>query len=234
MAEVTTDMVLDWVDAYERAWRSPGTDALSRLFTDDATYVTEPYADPLAGLDAIAAMWEEERAGPDEVFTMTWQVVSCSDAVAVVHLDVRYGDPVHQEYRDLWVLRFAPDGRVLRFEEWPFWPGHGRSPRRPAPAAVVATDMAAQPWAEWLRSAWLSAGVYRIPAGGADEQQPHGEDEVYVVVRGRAVLDVEGERLPVQVGTLAFVPAYAEHRFVDIEEDLEVAVVFAPPEGSRG
>jgi hypothetical protein len=42
---------------------------------------------------------------------------------AVVRLEVRYGDPAPQEYRDLWVLRFAPDGRVEEFEEWAYWPG---------------------------------------------------------------------------------------------------------------
>lgn len=35
---------------------------------------------------------------------------------------VRYGGPAAQEYRDLWILRFAPDGKCLAFEEWPFWP----------------------------------------------------------------------------------------------------------------
>jgi hypothetical protein len=41
---------------------------------------------------------------------------------AVVRVEVRYGDPVSQEYRDLWVLRFADDGRVEDFEEWAYWP----------------------------------------------------------------------------------------------------------------
>jgi hypothetical protein len=47
--------------------------------------------------------------------------------VAVVRLDVRYGEPVRQEYRDLWVLTFAADGRCRSFEEWPFWPGKPRA-----------------------------------------------------------------------------------------------------------
>jgi hypothetical protein len=44
---------------------------------------------------------------------------------------VRYGDPVHQEYRDLWVLRFADDGRVSDFEEWAYWPGKSYSAAEP-------------------------------------------------------------------------------------------------------
>ena len=35
-------------------------------------------------------------------------------------MEVQYLEPVAQEYRDLWVLRFTPDGRVESsdFEEW--------------------------------------------------------------------------------------------------------------------
>jgi hypothetical protein len=40
----------------------------------------------------------------------------------VVRAEVHYGDPVHQEYRDLWLLWLGGDGRCGRFEEWPFWP----------------------------------------------------------------------------------------------------------------
>ncbi|MFG2099247.1 hypothetical protein ACGFJ5_01450 [Micromonospora echinaurantiaca] len=67
-------------------------------------------------------MWEAERAGPDEVFRMTSEIVAVDGDTAVVRLEVRYGDPVHQEYRDLWIMRFAEDGRCGSFEEWPFWP----------------------------------------------------------------------------------------------------------------
>jgi len=36
---------------------------------------------------------------------------------AVVRIEVRYGEPVQQEYRDLWLLQFADGGRVCDFEE---------------------------------------------------------------------------------------------------------------------
>jgi ketosteroid isomerase-like protein len=111
-----------WVAAYERAWRAAGTEALSHLFTEDATYRTAPFEPPYAGLPAIAAMWEDGRESPDEVFALASEVVAVEGENAVVRLEVTYGDPVEQTYRDLWVLRFAADGRVAMFEEWPFWP----------------------------------------------------------------------------------------------------------------
>ena len=71
---------------------------------------------------AIREMWEEERDGPDEVFTLAFEIVAAEGDTGVVRLEVRYGEPVVQEYRDLWVVRLDSDGRCVAFEEWPFWP----------------------------------------------------------------------------------------------------------------
>jgi hypothetical protein len=74
--------VQSWLDRYELAWRTPGTDSLNAIFTDGD--------------------------------------------VAVVRVEVRYEDAAPREYRDLWIIRFGPDGRCREFEEWPFWPGQPR------------------------------------------------------------------------------------------------------------
>lgn len=111
-----------WIDRYERAWRSPGTASLGELFTEDASYRHSPFTQPINGLDAIAADWENEREGADEVFTMSTEIVAVEGDTGVARLLVRYGEPVTQEYLDLWVVRFAADGRCSSFEEWPFWP----------------------------------------------------------------------------------------------------------------
>jgi ketosteroid isomerase-like protein len=119
---MTGDQVAEWIAAYERAWRTAGTATLGQLFTEDATYQPGPYDDPVAGLPAIRRMWEAEREGPDEVFRMASEVVAVDGATAVARLQVWYGDPVSQEWSDLWVLRFAADGRCAAFEEWPIAP----------------------------------------------------------------------------------------------------------------
>lgn len=112
----------DWVERYEAAWREPGTQALAGLFTTDATYRTSPYEDPFEGLDAIEAMWEREREGADEAFTMRWDLVAVEEQTGVVRVSVDYDHPVRQSYRDLWVIELREDGRARVFEEWPFWP----------------------------------------------------------------------------------------------------------------
>ena len=112
----------DWVRRYERAWRTAGTDQLDGLFTTDATYQTAPFQEPHRGLDGIRVLWDAERAGPDEEFTMDFDVVAVDDPRPVVRVEVRYGPPDRQHFRDLWILEFAADGRCLAFEEWPFSP----------------------------------------------------------------------------------------------------------------
>jgi ketosteroid isomerase-like protein len=130
MAEMTDrPAVRRWVERYERAWRTAGTAEIPSLFTAGATYLHSPYEKPVVGIDAIARMWEQDREGPNEVFTLTTEVVAVDDRTAVVRAEVRYGQPVRQEYRDVWIFRLEPDGRCSWFEEWPYWPGRSYSAR---------------------------------------------------------------------------------------------------------
>jgi len=86
---------------------------------------------------------------------------------------------------------------------------------------------------EFLRVADLSAGLYVLEAGDTDPQQPHSEDELYLVVAGRARITVGDEVRAVRAGSVVFVGASVPHRFHDIEERLEILVVFGPAEYSR-
>lgn len=97
---------------------------------------------------------------------------------------------------------------------------------------LEAARGAGDTWREFMRAGMFSAGVYRLAAGEADTQDPHAEDEVYYVLAGRAVLEVDGERRPVEPGSIAFVAKRVEHRFVDVAEDFELLVLFAPPESA--
>jgi ketosteroid isomerase-like protein len=118
---VTRDEVMSWVAAYEAGWRAEDLSAVDRLFTEEARYLRSPYAPPLVGHPAIRDFWvDDDEDGT--VFTMSAEPVAVDGADAVVRVLVRYGEPVTQEYRDLWVLRFAADGRVEHFEEWAYWP----------------------------------------------------------------------------------------------------------------
>lgn len=83
---------------------------------------------------------------------------------------------------------------------------------------------------EFLRVPAMSAGVYVLPKGGTDPQKPHREDEMYYVIRGCARMQIGSDHAEVRAGSVIFVEAELEHRFYDIEEELEVLVFFAPAE----
>jgi mannose-6-phosphate isomerase-like protein (cupin superfamily) len=74
-------------------------------------------------------------------------------------------------------------------------------------------------------SAGLELGVYVLVAPEPDRQQPHDDDEIYVVLEGTGVLQVEGEEVPVREGSAVFVEAGADHRFTAYEH-LSVLVIF--------
>jgi hypothetical protein len=121
------DDVMQWIDRYERAWRDRDLDAVDEIFAADAHYRTSPYEESMIGHAAIRAFWLDD----DDVFTMSASPVAVDGRDAVVRVEVRYGEPVRQEYRDLWVLRFDDDGRVEDFEEWAYWPDKPYTARDP-------------------------------------------------------------------------------------------------------
>jgi cytidylate kinase len=93
---------------------------------------------------------------------------------------------------------------------------HRRSPRR---------------YVEALRTGGMSAGLYRLRKGDEDEQAPHAEEEMYLVLEGSARFKMGDEDVTVAPGSLFTVPPRVEHRFHSIAEDLLLLVFFAPPEG---
>lgn len=64
------------------------------------------------------------------------------------------------------------------------------------------------------------SGLYTVSAGAKDWQSTHNEDEVYWVIRGRAVLRLEDRDLSVLPGSVVYVKAGEQHHFYDVEEDI--------------
>ena len=101
-------------------------------------------------------------------------------------------------------------------------------------AGLIAQQASgSQPYLEFLKHPSLSVGLYVLPAGGIDGQQPHTEDEVYYVVSGRGMFTHADEERPVQAGSILYVAANVEHRFHSITEDMKIIVFFAPAEYSN-
>jgi len=95
---------------------------------------------------------------------------------------------------------------------------------------ITEQDASAQRYLEFLRVPNMSAGLYTLPAGAADPQLPHDEDELYLVTEGQARLRVGAADFPVAAGSVCYVPGKTAHRFHSISENLRVLVLFAPAE----
>lgn len=80
---------------------------------------------------------------------------------------------------------------------------------------------------EFLREPTLNCGLYVLPKGGEDKQNPHEQDEVYYILSGEATLKVDGKDRAVKPGSVVFVKRGIEHRFHSIEKELHVLVFFS-------
>lgn len=98
---------------------------------------------------------------------------------------------------------------------------------------ITQREWTSTAYLEFLKVPDLSMGLYVLPAGGVDTQQPHTEDEVYYVVSGKAMIKVDDENSNVKAGSIVYVAKNLEHRFHSIEEDLTLIVFFGPAEGSN-
>ena len=97
----------------------------------------------------------------------------------------------------------------------------------------AARRAAGRAYHEFISVPDLSGGLYVLEAGATDPQSPHTEDELYVVISGRARVTVGAEERDVRTGSLIFVGAGVPHRFHDIGERLVLVVAFGPAEDSR-
>ncbi len=107
--------VSTWIDGYLRAWDSNAPDDIRALFTEDGEYRTAPFDDGRQGQDAIVAGWIEDQDQPGD-HTFTWKLAGLDGDTAFVEGDTLYSDG--RRYLNLWVIRFADDGRAERFTEW--------------------------------------------------------------------------------------------------------------------
>ena len=104
----------DWLDGYEKAWRSKDAADIEALFTDAAEYWFRPDdPDPVRGIAAIVAMWQEdEPAEPQYEFAVLIE----NERLGIIRGHVDY--PGHEAYENLWEVHFADDGRAHKFVEW--------------------------------------------------------------------------------------------------------------------
>ena len=109
------DITTQWMNGYVAAWTSNDPAQITALFTDDASYFTDPFGEPWRGHDGIVAGWLEAADTADS-FTFDWSPLVVTPELSIIQGVTRY--TVGTVYSNLWIIRFAPDGRAHTFTEW--------------------------------------------------------------------------------------------------------------------
>jgi mannose-6-phosphate isomerase-like protein (cupin superfamily) len=91
------------------------------------------------------------------------------------------------------------------------------------------------PFAQVLANGSMRVELFAPGTSGLakDIQQPHAQDELYVVQRGQSDFWLQGDRTSVRPGDVLFVPAGAEHRFENFSPDFVTWVMFYGPQGGE-
>jgi ketosteroid isomerase-like protein len=114
-----TDAITGWMNGYLKAWESNDPEDIRAIFTEDATYRTQPYGAPWRGHQEIIDGWTEAGDTPGN-HRFEWHVLAIAGDLAFVQGETIYPDS--SDYSNLWVIRLAADGRASDFTEW--WVEH--------------------------------------------------------------------------------------------------------------
>lgn len=95
------------------------------------------------------------------------------------------------------------------------------------PAAPTSRWPQGAPFVTVMAGAAMSIEVFAPK--GADNQQPHDQDELYIIHRGTAHLQIGSQRYDCAAGDAFFVAAGTEHRFEAFSDDFVTWVVFFGP-----
>jgi SnoaL-like domain len=115
MGMTETNALATWLDRYRTAWTSNNPEDIRALFTEDAEYRYHPWDDPVTGHEAIVDSWLASRDEPGD-WSFDGEPMLQHGGIGIVEGRTVYANGPN--YRNLWVVELAEDGRASRFTEW--------------------------------------------------------------------------------------------------------------------
>ena len=195
--ELGREAVDGWLADYARAWEEQDPVAVVPLFTEDATYRSQPFREPHVGHDGVERYWRDAVTTQSDVRVRFGTPVVDGERVAVEWWTTAVDEASPKTIAGILLLRFADDGRCRALREhWaiaegirePF-PGWGEPVGNELPVETVRES--ARQWGSTWRSAWERYDVEAVVNLYADDvvfrshpfQEPHlGRDGVRAYV----------------------------------------------------
>jgi hypothetical protein len=115
-SDAMTERLEEWMDGYVLAWSSNEPEHISALFTEEAVYDPQTASGEWHGVDEIVRRWQEIDDHEDN-WDFEWLPLVEIDDLAIVTGRTTYFEPP-LNYRNLFIIRFAEDGRCRDFTEW--------------------------------------------------------------------------------------------------------------------
>ncbi len=97
--------------------------------------------------------------------------------------------------------------------------------------ALSDLEQAGELFKEMLKHGSMQVEIYKPDK--KDLQQPHEQDELYVIISGSGSFTLEDKKYEFQTGDVLFVPAGKEHRFENFTDDFSTWVIFYGPVGGE-
>lgn len=110
--------VEEWAEQYRRAWERADDEAAGALFTDDATYKADPFAEPHRGREAIRAYWREVTASQSNVIVAIGRPVVEGSRAVVEWWTQMDDDGTPLTLPGALILDFSDDGRCRGLREY--------------------------------------------------------------------------------------------------------------------
>lgn len=115
----------DWLERYERAWRSNDAAEVAGLFSADAIYRWRPWDTPdqgaAVGRAAIVEAWLAEPDDPGE-WSLECEPLAVNGSLGIARCVASYARtdqrPTAPAYYNIWLVDLDDDGRSRAFTEY--------------------------------------------------------------------------------------------------------------------
>jgi hypothetical protein len=108
----------EWAQRYARAWEEADDEAVGALFTDDATYRSDPFREPHRGREAIRAYWREVTASQSNVVVSMGRPVVAGSRAVVEWWTEMDSDGTPVTLPGALILDFDATGQCLALREY--------------------------------------------------------------------------------------------------------------------